>query len=71
MGRLVNGKHQPVRDKSAHHRHPLIEEIPNDAPERIPSMLREIARLSRESEGEIGLDGIVVKPGESWTSRNP
>ena len=50
--------------------HPLIGRVLDNAPERILHVLPEIARLSRETEGEIGLDGIVVKPGPSWTNQS-
>lgn len=45
--------------------HPLALESMN-SPERLLAVLPELAKLSLESEGQIGLDGIVVIPGRSW-----
>lgn len=45
--------------------HPLALNSMN-SPEHLLSVLPELAKLSIESEGVIGLDGIVVIPGRSW-----
>jgi len=50
--------------------HPLVLGTLRNSPERLLSVLPEVAKLSRASGGEVGLDGIVVVPGPSWTKDN-
>jgi hypothetical protein len=45
--------------------HPVALEA-MQSPERLHAVLPKLAKLSAETEGEVGLDGIVVVPGQSW-----
>jgi hypothetical protein len=45
--------------------HPLVLGA-MDSPERLHAVLPKLATLSAETKGEVGLDGIVVVPGQSW-----
>jgi len=51
--------------------HPLVLNALRESPVSLLSVLPQLAKLSLESEGKIGLDGIVVIPGPSWIADNP